>query len=133
MRAAFLAVRSNLFQLVAAGVSRLKSPSSRAAKSETTHVGCYFLIGLAALVAVVTLPFVPAAAAAELTGREIQAAQKLYVAKCARCHKFYDPESYSAAEWDMWMAKMGKKARLKPDQFNVLSAYLATVRSGKAP
>ncbi|HEY2952879.1 MAG TPA: hypothetical protein VGK40_09865 [Verrucomicrobiae bacterium] len=85
------------------------------------------------LVYLVALKLCPVAAASELPSRELQAAQKLYIAKCAKCHKFYDPHSYGAADWDLWMEKMRQKARLKPEQFKALSAYLATVRSGKGP
>jgi mono/diheme cytochrome c family protein len=53
------------------------------------------------------------------------AGQKLYVAKCAKCHKFYDPAKYSDADWEMWMTKMGKKAKLKPDQQEDVSRYIA--------
>jgi mono/diheme cytochrome c family protein len=53
------------------------------------------------------------------------AGQKLYVAKCAKCHKFYDPAKYSEADWQMWMAKMSKKAKLKPQQEEDLSRYIA--------
>jgi hypothetical protein len=59
------------------------------------------------------------------------AGHKLYVAKCARCHKFYDPASYSDAKWHEWMDKMSKKAKLKADQKEILSQYLDTFRSGK--
>jgi hypothetical protein len=60
------------------------------------------------------------------------AGQKLYVAKCAKCHKFYDPAKYSDADWQMWMAKMSKKAKLKPEQEQVLSRYIAeNLRSPK--
>jgi hypothetical protein len=53
------------------------------------------------------------------------AGQKIYVAKCAKCHKFYDPAKYSEADWQMWMAKMSKKAKLKPEQEQALSRYIA--------
>jgi mono/diheme cytochrome c family protein len=52
------------------------------------------------------------------------AGQKVYVAKCAKCHKFYDPAKYSEADWEMWMAKMSKKAKLKPAQEAELSRYI---------
>jgi hypothetical protein len=58
------------------------------------------------------------------------AARKLYINKCARCHKLYDPASYSDAEWNRWMDKMSRKAKLKPDQKEVLSKYIDTLRSG---
>jgi mono/diheme cytochrome c family protein len=56
---------------------------------------------------------------------ESAAGQKIYVAKCAKCHKLYDPAKYSDADWQIWMAKMSKKAKLKPEQVEVLSRYIA--------
>jgi hypothetical protein len=53
-----------------------------------------------------------------------EAGRKLYVAKCAKCHKLYDPAEYSDAEWSKWMAKMTKKARLTPEQGSVLVDYI---------
>lgn len=55
----------------------------------------------------------------------IVAGQKLYIAKCAKCHKLYDPARYSEEDWQMWMAKMSKKAKLKPDQQEEISRYVA--------
>jgi hypothetical protein len=52
------------------------------------------------------------------------AARKLYVTKCAKCHKFYDPAKYSDEQWAGWMAKMSKKARLTPDQQEELTHYI---------
>src|SRR6266545_1851261 len=56
------------------------------------------------------------APAKDLPGAENSVGHKLYVAKCAKCHKFYDPAKYSEADWKMWMKKMSKKAKLKPEQ-----------------
>jgi hypothetical protein len=69
------------------------------------------------------------ARAAGLDDQEIGAARKVYVTKCARCHKFYDPAQYDAKEWHTWMSKMSKKARLKPDQEEVLARYLDAFRA----
>ena len=70
----------------------------------------------------------------QLSDSDRSAAAKLYHAKCARCHKFYDPAAYNQTEWDVWMQKMGKKSKLKPDQFALLSRYLETFRNpAKAP
>jgi len=57
-----------------------------------------------------------------LTGPE--AGRKLYVAKCAKCHKLYDPAKYSDAEWSKWMGKMTKKAKLTPEQTALLATYV---------
>jgi hypothetical protein len=50
--------------------------------------------------------------------------EKLYVSKCAKCHKFYDPAKYSDSQWAKWMGKMGKKAKLSPEQQKELSEYI---------
>ena len=66
---------------------------------------------------------------AGLSADDITQGAKLHTAKCARCHKLYDPEAYSDADWYLWMMKMSKKAKLTPDQAAVLSRYLEGFRS----
>jgi hypothetical protein len=61
---------------------------------------------------------------------EIQPASHLYNLKCARCHKFYDPAKYSADQWDSWMGKMSRKAKLQPPEEELLSRYLGAARRG---
>ena len=79
------------------------------------------------LLAGVTAP----ASASELSESEIQAARKTYVAKCAKCHKFYDPKNYGAADWDKWMDSMSRKSKLKSGQDVILRKYLDEYRAGK--
>lgn len=55
-------------------------------------------------------------------------ARELYVAKCAKCHRFYPPASYSDAAWAMWMDKMSRKSKLQPEQEDLLSRYLGAFR-----
>ncbi len=62
--------------------------------------------------------------ATDLSVNDTSAGRKLYVAKCAKCHKFYDPAKYSDEEWAKWMGKMSKKAKLKPEQEQMLSRYI---------
>ncbi len=69
------------------------------------------------------------ASAAGLSAQEAGDAARLYTAKCARCHKFYDPAGYSDGEWRSWMARMSRKARLKPEQQELLSRYLDGFRA----
>lgn len=69
-----------------------------------------------------------AANAAGLSAQEISDANTLYVAKCAKCHKFYAPADYSQRDWDMWMRKMSRKSKLKPAQEELLTRYLAAFR-----
>ncbi len=74
-------------------------------------------------------PLDPAVAEeAGLSSEGMAGARKLYIAKCARCHQFYDPASYDIAEWRMWMTKMSKKAHLKTEQKELLARYLAAFR-----
>ena len=68
------------------------------------------------------------ASAAGLSDEQVGEATQLYIAKCANCHKFYHPADYEEAEWNRWMKKMGKKSKLKPDQYELLSRYLAAFR-----
>jgi hypothetical protein len=57
-------------------------------------------------------------------GDETAAAHKLYVTKCAKCHKFYEPARYSDEDWKIWMGKMSKKAKLSGYQAEILSRYI---------
>lgn len=75
-------------------------------------------------------PLSPAAAsAAGLSPEQTNAAVQLYTAKCLRCHKAYDPTAYSEAQWRSWMGKMSQKARLTPEQSDLLSRYLDAYRA----
>jgi hypothetical protein len=66
--------------------------------------------------------------AAPATGKESPVndspGRKLYVTKCAKCHKFYDPAKYSDEAWKLWMSKMSKKSKLTPEQEQILSRYI---------
>jgi len=86
---------------------------------------CMFFIGLAVAH--------PAASADELTLKELTAAQKTYVAKCAKCHRFYEATSYSQPDWRTWMEKMSKKSKLTEEQASLLARYLDVYRAGRLP
>jgi hypothetical protein len=72
---------------------------------------------------------VASARAQELSPQEVKEAHKLYIGKCAKCHKLYDPHQYNDADWDAWMRKMTRKARLSQRQASLLSQYLAGIRA----
>ena len=74
----------------------------------------------------------PGGGAPLLSDQEIAAARKLYVAKCAKCHKFHNPAKYTDEEWHTWMRKMSRKSKLKPEQNELLSRYLGTFRAAAA-
>lgn len=75
-------------------------------------------------------PAVSSATDGNLSALDLKRGRKLYVAKCAKCHRFYDPTDYTDEEWEKWMASMSEKSKLKPDQEELLSRYLATLRNG---
>jgi hypothetical protein len=81
----------------------------------------------ALIVLLIVWVFCPARGA-QLSAKESAEARKLYIAKCARCHKFYDPSAYSEGEWIWWMSKMRKKARLKSEQYDLLLRYTEGLR-----
>jgi len=68
-----------------------------------------------------------------LSPKDIEKARKIYFAKCAKCHRFYEPKDYSDEEWDKWIKSMARKSKLKPDQEKVLIQFLKEYRSGKVP
>lgn len=69
-----------------------------------------------------------AASSSGLTSDELERARQLSLVKCVRCHKLYNPARYSDAEWQSWMAKMGRKARLKSEDAELLSRYFNAYR-----
>lgn len=75
----------------------------------------------------------PSAAAHDLTAKELGSARKIYVSKCAKCHRFYEPKRYSEADWKRWMESMSRKSKLKPDTERLLNRYLNAYRAGEVP
>jgi hypothetical protein len=71
------------------------------------------------------------ARADEFAAIDTTVARRLYRTKCLRCHKEYNPANYSDTAWRDWMDKMSKKAKLKPDQKELLTRYLDDVRKQK--
>lgn len=78
-----------------------------------------------------SFPMLDAASAstAGLSTNEVSDAIQLGNTKCIRCHGFYDPTAYNDAEWQTWMTRMSKKAHLAADQRELLSRYLAAIRT----
>ena len=67
----------------------------------------------------------------ELTVGELAKARKIYVVKCAKCHRFYEPNDYSEADWRRWMTSMSEKSKLKPAQSELLGRFLDAYRAGQ--
>ena len=78
--------------------------------------------------AIVIIIMLVATVVAATAADDVAAGNKIYVSKCSRCHKFYDPSAYDDSQWELWMGKMRTKARLNDKQYEQLVAYLATVR-----
>jgi hypothetical protein len=75
-----------------------------------------------------------AASAAEAPALKDQiAARKIYVAKCAKCHRFYEPTDYTDADWRLWMGRMNRKSKLNAKQADLLNRYLDAYRAGVLP
>lgn len=77
----------------------------------------------------VLLTLATATQADVLSEREQAAARKLSLTKCAKCHQFYSPTRYTETVWRDWMARMNRKAMVKPEQEELLSRYFATLRA----
>ena len=88
------------------------------------------LLGLRFL-ALTVLYYVAGAEELALTPGQVAAARKLYVAKCAKCHRFYEPTNYAEPNWRTWMEKMNQKSKLKGEPASLLARYLDAYRAGR--
>lgn len=86
---------------------------------------------VALLVVVLVLLGSSPSSGGELSPVELKAARKIYVGKCAKCHKLHDPAKYTDEKWDEWMGKMTKKSKLRPEQAELLARYIAAGKSGQ--
>ena len=86
---------------------------------------------LAPLIAVLALLGSSPSQGGELSAVDLKAARKIYLGKCAKCHKLHDPAKYTDEKWDEWMVKMTKKSKLKPEQAELLPRYIAAGKSGQ--
>jgi len=73
-------------------------------------------------------PIPPGGGAPLLVDEQVAQARKLFLTKCARCHDFHAPSKYSETEWERWMQKMSRKARLKQPEEQLLRDYLSLFR-----
>ncbi len=67
--------------------------------------------------------------ASDFSEADMKKAKGLYLTKCAKCHKLHDPKSYGDEQWDTWMKKMKKKARLSDEQHALIRQYLDSLRN----
>lgn len=64
---------------------------------------------------------------------DLSKAKDLYLTKCAKCHKFYDPSGYDDKKWCQWMEKMRKKAHLDSEEYNLIVIYCDSLRKSAPP
>lgn len=88
------------------------------------------MIRVALLVLALTLLGSSPSRGGELSPVDLKDARKLYVGKCAKCHKLHNPEKYSDKNWDEWMVKMAKKSKLSADEAKLLARYIAAGKAG---
>lgn len=50
--------------------------------------------------------------------------QKLFRASCRTCHRLPKPESKTDAEWPSLVNRYGERAKLSPEQIDLIIAYL---------
>jgi hypothetical protein len=49
---------------------------------------------------------------------------RLYRARCTGCHRAYEPASRSRTQWHAVLARMARKARLTPEDADLLGGWL---------
>jgi len=80
------------------------------------------------LTGVVLSGFIACSGTNNVNSREITKfpeGRNLYVSKCTACHKAYERELHSSAEWDKILNDMGKKAKLSSDEKARILNYLS--------
>lgn len=75
----------------------------------------------------------PSSSGSAASPKDLAEGKRLYLAKCAKCHAFYEPRSYAEQEWREWMDKMARKSKLKPVQARQMNAYLDAYRAKEPP
>ena len=56
---------------------------------------------------------------------KIEEGKSIYENNCAKCHKLYDPKSYSIQDWQPILKRMQSKARLQDADMDKINAYLS--------
>lgn len=62
----------------------------------------------------------------DITQEQLNAGNKLYVAKCGGCHLLYTPNNYSEKKWLEVLPVMEKKAKLMQEQSDLIMKYVIT-------
>ncbi len=63
------------------------------------------------------------------TLNELSRGYDIYADKCTDCHGLKKPQKYSVDDWNTkHMPTMGKKAKLNPEEYNLVLHYILTKR-----
>jgi mono/diheme cytochrome c family protein len=68
----------------------------------------------------------------ETTLEELERGRALYLSRCTACHQPIAPEKFSAAEWPAHVVEMQERARLKPEDVDLIQLYLVTMAAPPA-
>jgi cytochrome c5 len=60
----------------------------------------------------------------DTTRASLERGRELYVARCSGCHPLHPPDSQPAARWAQLVDEMAPRARLKPDERELVLRYL---------
>lgn len=85
------------------------------------------LIGLIIIVAACgTALYMPARnpGTSETSYIELLNGREIYINKCGGCHSLIIPERYNANDWNIWVDKMGPKARMSDEEKHLVLKYL---------
>ena len=66
----------------------------------------------------------------EVTLDDLQHGRAIYVNKCAGCHNLHRPDDFEPERWTVVLAKMGKEAKLNPQEQRSVARYLSTASAG---
>ncbi|MDQ3002423.1 MAG: diheme cytochrome c [Fibrobacterota bacterium] len=57
----------------------------------------------------------------------LKVGRKLYISRCAECHRLTDPKKLTPADWPEMVERMAENAKINPDQQRAITQYLVSV------
>jgi mono/diheme cytochrome c family protein len=77
----------------------------------------------------VTAAVINAGAKAHVTQQQLTEGRSLFVTRCIECHVLPVISEHPAAEWPGLVDKMAKRAELKPNEHDAVTAYILAVHA----
>ncbi len=65
----------------------------------------------------------------QATQEQLKQGRSLFVSRCIECHVLPEIGAHQSNEWPVLVARMAKRADLKPDERRAVTAYILAVRS----